>query len=99
VFIVDVRIFTPSHVHKFTDEAEYIGGFDRGRPVWLDSPVGQTSCHRPPPKYSAIDDASRIAFCQVMSDEKQESAVAFLKAALSYYKSPGKAWASLPSAS
>jgi transposase InsO family protein len=37
----------------------------------------------------AIDDASRIAFCQIMPDEKQESAVAFLHAALAYYQSLG----------
>ena len=37
----------------------------------------------------AIDDASRIAFCQVMPDERKESAVAFLKAALAYYTSLG----------
>ena len=36
-----------------------------------------------------IDDASRIAFAQVMPDEKKESAVAFLKAALAYYQSLG----------
>jgi len=36
-----------------------------------------------------IDDASRIAFAQVMSDEKKESATAFLKAALAYYQSLG----------
>jgi transposase InsO family protein len=38
-----------------------------------------------------IDDASRIAFAQVMPDEKKESAVAFLKAALAYYQSLGVA--------
>jgi transposase InsO family protein len=37
----------------------------------------------------AIDDASRIAFCQIMPDEKKGSAVAFLKAALAYYRSLG----------
>ena len=37
----------------------------------------------------AIDDASRIAFCQIMPDEKKESAVAFLRAALAYYESLG----------
>jgi len=37
----------------------------------------------------AIDDASRLAFCRVMPDEKKESAVAFLKAALAYYASLG----------
>jgi len=36
-----------------------------------------------------IDDASRIAFSQIMTDEKKESAVAFLKAALAYYASLG----------
>jgi transposase InsO family protein len=32
-----------------------------------------------------IDDASRIAFSQVLPDERKESAVAFLKAAVAYY--------------
>jgi len=36
-----------------------------------------------------IDDASRIAFSRVMKDERKESAVAFLKAALAYYASLG----------
>jgi transposase InsO family protein len=36
-----------------------------------------------------IDDASRIAFVQVMPDEKKQSAVAFLKAAIDYYQSLG----------
>jgi transposase InsO family protein len=36
-----------------------------------------------------IDDASRIAFSQVLKDEKKGSAVAFLKAAVAYYASLG----------
>ena len=36
-----------------------------------------------------IDDHSRVAFSQIMPDEKKESAIAFLKAALAYYKSLG----------
>src|SRR5215469_11600482 len=36
-----------------------------------------------------IDDASRIAFSQVMKDEKKGSAVAFLKVAVAYYASLG----------
>jgi transposase InsO family protein len=36
-----------------------------------------------------IDDASRIAFSQILPDEKKESAVAFLCAALAYYDSLG----------
>jgi transposase InsO family protein len=38
-----------------------------------------------------IDDASRIAFSQILPDEKKESAVAFLRAALAYYESLGVA--------
>ena len=36
-----------------------------------------------------IDDNSRIAFSQVLPDEKKESAVAFLHAAVAYYKGLG----------
>ena len=36
-----------------------------------------------------IDDNSRVAFAKVMADEKKRSAVAFLKAAVSYYNSLG----------
>ncbi|MEI9424093.1 IS481 family transposase [Mesorhizobium sp. Cs1299R1N1] len=37
----------------------------------------------------AIDDASRLAFSQILPDERKESAVAFLEAALAYYASLG----------
>ena len=37
----------------------------------------------------AIDDASRVAFSQILPDERKESAVAFLKAAIAYYQSLG----------
>ena len=36
-----------------------------------------------------LDDASRIAFAQILPDERQDSAVAFLQAALAYYASLG----------
>ena len=36
-----------------------------------------------------IDDASRVAFVQVMRDQRKESAIAFLEAAVSYYASLG----------
>jgi transposase InsO family protein len=36
-----------------------------------------------------IDDASRLAFSQILPDERKESAVAFLKAAVAYYQSLG----------
>ena len=38
-----------------------------------------------------IDDHSRVAFSQILPDEKKESATAFLKAALAYYRSLGVA--------
>ncbi len=37
----------------------------------------------------AIDDASRLAFSQILPDEKKQSAVAFLRAAVAYYASLG----------
>jgi transposase InsO family protein len=37
----------------------------------------------------SIDDASRIAFSQILPDEKKASAVAFLRAAVTYYQSLG----------
>jgi transposase InsO family protein len=36
-----------------------------------------------------LDDASRIAFAQILPDERKESAIAFLQAALAYYASLG----------
>ena len=36
-----------------------------------------------------VDDASRIAFTRIMPDEKKESAVAFLTAAIAFYESLG----------
>ena len=36
-----------------------------------------------------IDDASRLAFSEILPNEKKESAVAFLKAAVAYYQSLG----------
>jgi transposase InsO family protein len=37
----------------------------------------------------SIDDASRLAFSQIMPDEKKQSATAFLKAAVAYYNHLG----------
>jgi transposase InsO family protein len=37
----------------------------------------------------AIDDASRLAFSQILPDERKQSAVAFLMAAIAYYRSLG----------
>src|ERR1700720_454904 len=39
--------------------------------------------------HRCIDDHSRVAFTQIKPDEKADSAVPFLKAAVAYYKSLG----------
>src|SRR5579872_780968 len=39
--------------------------------------------------YVCVDDASRFAFSNILPDEKKESTVAFLRAALAYYQSLG----------
>ncbi len=36
-----------------------------------------------------VDDASRIAFVQVLADQRKESAIAFLEAAVAYYAKLG----------
>ncbi len=43
----------------------------------------------PDSRGSVGDEASRIAFTMIMPDEKATSAIAFLKAAVAYYKSVG----------
>jgi transposase InsO family protein len=37
----------------------------------------------------AIDDASRVAYAQILPDESNEAAVAFLRAAVAYYAGLG----------
>jgi hypothetical protein len=37
----------------------------------------------------AIDDASRLAFSEILPDEKKESAIVFLEAAVNYYRGLG----------
>jgi len=53
--------------------------------------VGHSGTGRPGWEFVhiAIDDHSRLATAQVFPDEKKESAVAFLKAAVAYYRSLG----------
>jgi transposase InsO family protein len=60
--------------HRIT--REMVGHSGTGRPGWEFVHV-------------AIDDHSRVATAQVFPDEKKESAVAFLEAAVSYYRSLG----------
>jgi len=60
--------------HRITRQV--VGHSGTGRPGWEFVHV-------------AIDDYSRLATAQVFPDEKKESAVAFLEAAVSYYRSLG----------
>jgi transposase InsO family protein len=60
--------------HRITRDV--VGHSGTGRPGWEFVHV-------------AIDDHSRLATAQVFPDEKKESAIAFLEAAVSYYRSLG----------
>src|SRR3954449_4987652 len=60
--------------HRITREV--VGHSSTGRPGWEFVHV-------------AIDDHSRIAMARIFPDEKKESAVAFLQAAVAYYQSLG----------
>jgi len=65
---------------KFSQTGHRITGDRRG---WRTSGAGYEFVH------VAIDDASRLAFSQLLPDEKKESAVAFLEAAVGYYRGLG----------
>lgn len=74
-----------------------LGRFNRvGHRITGDRTAQSTerSCGRGPGweyVHVCIDDASRVAFTKIMADEKKESAVAFLEAAMAYYASLGVA--------
>ena len=68
-----------------------LGRFNRiGHRITRDV-VGHSATGRPGWEFVhvAIDDHSRIATAQIFPDEKKESAVAFLEAAVAYYRSLG----------
>ena len=70
-----------------------LGRFDRiGHRITGDR-TGQSNSRGVGWEYAhvAIDDHSRVATAAILPDEKKESAVAFLKAALAYYESLGVA--------
>ena len=65
-----------------------LGRFDRiGHRVTGDRRQGETRGAGWEFVHVCIDDASRIAFSLILPDEKKESAVAFLRAAVAYYQS------------
>jgi transposase InsO family protein len=67
-----------------------LGRFDRiGHRITGDRRQGQSRGSGWEFVHVCIDDASRVAFSQILPDERKESAVAFLKAAIAYYASLG----------
>jgi transposase InsO family protein len=67
-----------------------LGRFDRvGHRITGDRRQGETRGAGWEYVHVCIDDASRVAFSQILPNERKESAVAFLKAALAYYASLG----------
>ena len=67
-----------------------LGRFDRvGHRITGDRRQGETRGAGWEFVHVSIDDASRLAFSQILLDEKKESAVAFLKAAVAYFASLG----------
>ena len=67
-----------------------LGRFDRvGHRVTGDRQQGKSRGAGWEFVHVSIDDASRLAFSQILPDERKESAVAFLKAAVAYYRSLG----------
>src|SRR5215475_3238298 len=67
-----------------------LGKFERtGHRITGDRRLGETRGAGYEFVHVAIDDASRLAFSQIFPDEKKESAIAFLMAAVAYYRSLG----------
>ena len=67
-----------------------LGRFERtGHRITGDRRLGETRGAGYEFVHVAIDDASRLAFSQIFPDEKKESAIAFLMAAVAYYRSLG----------
>jgi transposase InsO family protein len=67
-----------------------LGRFDKvGHRITGDRTLGESRGAGWEFVHVCIDDASRVAFSQIFPDEKKESAVAFLTAALAYYASLG----------
>lgn len=68
-----------------------LGRFNRTGHRITRNVVGHSGTGRPGWEFVhvAIDDHSRVATARIFPDEKKESAVAFLKAALSYYRDLG----------
>jgi transposase InsO family protein len=70
-----------------------LGRFNRTGHRITRNPAGHAGTGRPGWEFVhvAIDDHSRLATAQIFVDEKKESAIAFLQAAVSYYRSLGVA--------
>ncbi|TIV75980.1 MAG: transposase family protein, partial [Mesorhizobium sp.] len=71
---------------RFERVGHRITGDRTGQSTWRSSKRGGPGWEF---VHVCIDDASRVAFSQIKSDEKTRSAIAFLKAAIAYYRGLG----------
>jgi transposase InsO family protein len=88
---VPVRRYERDHPGELIHiDIKKLGRFERvGHRITGDPQKGQSRGAGWEFVHVAIDDASRLAFSQILPDEKKESAIAFLKALVAYYASLG----------
>jgi transposase InsO family protein len=88
---VPVRRYEREHPGELVHiDIKKLGRFERvGHRITGDRRCGETRGAGWEFVHVAIDDASRLAFSQILADEKKESAIAFLKALIAYYASLG----------
>jgi len=88
---VPVRRYEREHSGELVHiDIKKLGRFERvGHRITGDRRCGETRGAGWEFVHVAIDDASRLAFSQILADETKESAIAFLKALIAYYASLG----------
>ena len=88
---VPVRRYEREHPGELVHiDIKKLGRFERvGHRITGDRRCGETRGAGWEFVHVAIDDASRLAFSQILPDERKESAIAFLKALIAYYASLG----------
>jgi transposase InsO family protein len=88
---VPVRRYEREHPGELVHiDIKKLGRFERvGHRITGDRRYGETRGAGWEFVHVAIDDASRLAFSQILPDERKQSAIAFLKALIAYYASLG----------
>jgi transposase InsO family protein len=88
---VPVRRYEREHPGELVHiDIKKLGRFERvGHRITGDRRCGETRGAGWEFVHVAIDDASRLAFSQILPDERKQSAIAFLKALIAYYASLG----------